>query len=165
MLRDEKWLFSKLDQVWDKYFFDVMQENDVKILWGRRARNRLGSIKQSFSKKEVLSPLKKQASHPITIITINALFKDKKIPEFVVISTIAHELAHYAHGFSSPLEQKYLNPHAGGVIDKEMDKRGLRETRILAKKWLKENWRNYILENFPKKQNKRRSRKIILRWI
>ncbi|MBW6431705.1 hypothetical protein K0A96_00795 [Patescibacteria group bacterium] len=207
-MRDDKWLFEKLDEIWDKYFADIPQENDVRIIWGRRARNRLGSIKQLSSIKGQASSIKHQGSSirqqavsskqqassikgqgssirqqassikhqasmisrkvescPVTVITINKLFQDKQIPEPVVISTIAHELTHYAHGFHSPLEQRYATPHAGGIIDKEMDERGLKETRLIAKKWLKENWREYLLKKYPPKQGKIRKRKLIVRWM
>lgn len=165
-MRDDKWLFEKLDEIWDKYFTDIPQENDVRIVWGRRARNRLGSIKQvSGFQLQSSSINKKSNSHPVTVITINKLFQDKSIPESVVVSTIAHELTHYAHGFHSPLEQRYATPHAGGIIDKEMDERGLKEIRLIAKKWLKENWRDYLLNKYPPKSRKRQKRRLIVRWI
>lgn len=151
-MRDDKWLFSKLDEIWDKYFSDVPQDNDVRIIWGRRARTRLGSIKQNYKSR-----------HKETIITINSLLKDKKIPEYVVLGTIAHELSHYTHGFNSPLAQKYGAPHAGGVVRHEMRRRGLEEIEKKQKRWLKENWRNYIFDNFPPRERKRR--RIIIKWI
>lgn len=153
-MRDDKWLFLKLDEVWDNYFPDVHQANDVKIVWGRRARNRLGSIKLNRNST---------AKHPETIITINSLFKDQKIPEFVVTGTIAHELAHYAHGFNSPHNQKYQTPHAGGVVHREMRNRGLDKIEKAQKKWLKENWREYLEEKFPMKRTHKR--RIIIKWI
>lgn len=153
-MRDDKWLFEKLDEVWDKYFGDVLQENDVRIVWGRRARTRLGSIKKGKNHN---------GHYHETIITINKLFQDKEIPEYVVLSTIAHEMAHYAHGFHSPLEQKFDTPHAGGIIHKEMEGRGLAGLEKKAKKWLKENWRGYIMDNYPPKPRKRR--RVKLRWI
>jgi hypothetical protein len=146
-MRDEKWLFSKLDEIWDKYFSDIPQENDVRIVWGRRARTRLGSIKAGE---------KRIGKHPETIITINSLFKDPKIPEYVVVGTIAHELSHYAHGFHSPLERKHQNPHAGGVVTKELKSRGLEKIYRAQKKWLKENWREYALGALPVKRRVRR---------
>ena len=190
-MRDEKWLFLKLDEVWDNYFSDVPQNNDVIITWGRRARNRLGSIKQaSNSKLKSLSNRKfsnlkiknfnlnskfiqtesysnelqalKSHGHPVTIITINSLFKDENIPEYVVIGTIAHELAHYAHGFHSPLEQKFKTPHAGGVVRAELKIRGLGDIEKESKEWLKKNWQSYLISNFPPKPRKKRR---ILRWI
>lgn len=153
-MRDDKWLFLKLDEIWDKYFPDVPQDNDVRIVWGRRARTRLGSIKAGE---------KRLGKHPETIITINSLFKDVNIPEYVVLATIAHELSHYAHGFHSPIERKYKNPHEGGVVHKEMNDRGLERILKAQKKWLKENWREYIAAKM--KPTNRRRRRVIIRWI
>ena len=51
MARDDKWLFAKLDEVWDAIFPDIYQENDVRIVWGRKARRRLGSIKPAKRKR------------------------------------------------------------------------------------------------------------------
>jgi hypothetical protein len=153
-MRDDKWLFEKLDEVWDNYFSDVPQDNDVRIVWGRRARTRLGSIK----------PGEKRGGHRETIITINSLFKDKFIPEYVILGTIAHELTHYAHGFHSPIEQKFATPHAGGIIHQELHQRGLGDLHKKQKKWLKENWREYVLKKMkPPKRRKRR--KVIIKWI
>lgn len=171
-MRDDKWLFEKLDEVWDKHFPDVPQENDVRIVWGRRARTRLGSIKQVPNTKYQLpnklrinnSSIQNSNRHPGTIITINSLFKDENIPEYVVLSTIAHELAHYAHGFHSPLEQKYATPHAGGIIHAELRERGLGELEKKQKSWLKLNWREYILKNLPQKTI-RRKRRIVIKWF
>ncbi|MDD3481019.1 MAG: hypothetical protein PHW75_02225 [Patescibacteria group bacterium] len=154
-MRDDKWLFQILDEVWDKYFLDVPQDNDVRIVWGRKARTRLGSIKE-----ESIVAEKGNKMHPATIITINSLFKDEAIPEYVVTATVAHELAHYAHGFSSPLEQKFDKPHAGGVIHQELARRGLGSLEKRQKKWLRENWREYIIKHFPPKR-----RRVVIRWI
>lgn len=156
-MRDDKWLFSKLDEVWDNYFPDVPQDNDVKIVWGRKARTRLGSIKPGE---------RRSGRHPETIITINSLFKDRKIPEFVVVGTIAHELSHYTHGFHSPIEQKHRTPHAGGVIHRELRERGLGALEKRQKRWLKENWQVYIMEKFPPQRARIRGRKkIVVHWF
>jgi hypothetical protein len=155
-MRDDKWLFAKLDKIWDKYFPDVAQDNDVQIVWGRRARGRLGSIKQGE---------KRGRAHHETIITINALFRDPKVPDYVVTGTIAHELSHYAHGFHSPLERKYDTPHAGGVVKKELSDRGLEKIYRAQKIWLRNNWREYLEKNMPRRTIGRRKRKIIIKWF
>jgi hypothetical protein len=156
MIRDEKWLFLKLDEVWDKHFSDVPQNNTVKIVWGRRAKCRLGSIKKG----------QKIGKNFETVITINALFKDENIPEYVVTGTIAHELAHYTHGFNSPLERKFRNPHEGGVEHKELKDRGLEKVLKAQKRWLKENWQKYVEGKLPNSVNRRRiKRKVIIKWI
>jgi len=155
-MRDDKWLFEKLDEVWDTFFPDVPQDNDVRIVWGRRARQRLGSIKQGE---------KRPGMHPETIITMNSLFKDEEIPEFVVTATIAHELAHYAHGFHSPLKRKYLKPHEGGIVHKELRDRGVEKLEKMQKKWLKEYWREYLDNHLPQKSVKARKRRVIIKWL
>lgn len=132
MSRDNAWLQQVLDKIWDNYFADVPQENDVRIVFGRRAKRRLGSIS--------LDPKDPKTS----LITMNGLFKDPSVPEFVVEATIVHELTHYAHGFNSPLAQSKAHPHAGGVMRREFAERGLLDLYQQQKRWLKENWAGVI---------------------
>ncbi len=110
--RDDKWLYQLLDDVWDQYFSDVAQDNIVRIMFGRKAKNRLGSIKMDPHDREV------------SIITMNGLFRDTDVPEFVIKATLVHEMCHYAHGFNSPVERKYSHPHAGGVMRAEWNAAG-----------------------------------------
>jgi predicted metal-dependent hydrolase len=161
-MRDDTWLFAKMDRIWDEYFSDIAQENDVNIKFGRRARQRLGSIKQ-----ETRTILDLVDRYRKTIITINGLFRDPAIPEYVVEATIAHELCHYAHGFSSPIPRKFSSPHQGGVVTKEMRERGLEEILRKQKKWLNESWTDYVTNNIGPASRKRRikKRRIIIRWI
>jgi hypothetical protein len=139
MKRDETWLQQILDKIWDNYFDDVPQANDVRIVFGRRAKRRLGSIG--------LDP----ADGKTSIITINSIFKLPEIPEFVVEATIFHELTHYAHGFSSPLDQAQKHPHAGGVMRREFAERGLLELYLQQKRWLKENWPGVVAREFVRR--------------
>lgn len=134
MSRDHKWLKYRLEAIWEKHFPDIAVANNVFVKFGRACRTRLGSIK-----------LGRKTTDPNTIITINGYFKDSQIPEFVVDAVLAHELTHYAHGFASPHEQKYANPHLGGVVKNEMVDRGLKNLLQLEKKWVKTNWRQYLL--------------------
>jgi len=152
-MRDDKWLFQQLDDVWETFFSDMTQDNDVRIVWGRRARQRLGSISRDTSNVAG------------TLITINSLFKDENIPDFVVQATIAHELAHYAHGFHSPLERKFEKPHEGGIVHKELDNRGAKKLEQMSKRWLKEHWREYLEKHLPRKAPQKRKRRIIIKWI
>jgi len=156
-MRDDKWLFQQLDEVWETFFPDMSQDNDVRIVWGRRARQRLGSISRD--------KINNENKHPGTLITINSLFKDEMIPGFVVQATIAHELAHYAHGFHSPIERKFDKPHEGGVVHHELEERGARKLEVMSKKWLKENWREYLDVHLPRKTPVRRKRKILIKWL
>src|SRR3972149_10983940 len=128
-MRDDNFLQQRLDHIWDRYFSDIEQRNDVRIQFGRRARSRLGSIKQSQAERisnnqfqisneiqnskilntdsglltvarmtqgegsSLVSRSTGQLVNP-TIITINGLFKDSSIPEFLIDSVIAHEMVH-----------------------------------------------------------------------
>jgi hypothetical protein len=136
-MRDDTWLYTLLDDTWDKHFGDVPQDNDVRIVYGRRAKNRLGSIR--------LDP----KDPKLSIITLNGLFREEQVPEFVVRATLVHELCHYAHGFNSPLKQKHQHPHAGGVMRQEFRERGLEQLYIDQRKWLKLNWRAFVMEQLP----------------
>jgi len=139
--RDDSWLQQMLDKIWDNYFSDVPQLNDVKIMFGRRAKRRLGSISLESGEQR------------ISLIVVNSIFKDPQIPEFVVEATVVHELTHYAHGFNSPLEQAQRHPHAGGVMRREFAERGLLELYLQQKRWLKANWPAVIEREFgPRKR-------------
>jgi hypothetical protein len=126
--RDQEWLESLLATIWYKHFSDVEQTNMVHIRYGRKAKRRLGSI--SLDRSDGKS----------TIITINSIYQDVIVPEYVVKATIVHEMTHYAHGFNSPLEQKHRHPHSGGVIRREFAERGLEDLYIKQRDWLKKEW-------------------------
>lgn len=144
MKRDEAWLQQVLDKIWDNYFADVPQQNDVRIVFGRRAKRRLGSI--SFD------PIDRNTS----LITINGIFKKAMVPEYVIEATIVHELTHYAHGFNSPLNRAQAHPHAGGVMKREFAERGLLELYLQQKQWLKINWADVIASEFKTGERKQR---------
>lgn len=135
-IRDHRWLKSRLETIWYKYFPDIRVGNNVFVKFGRPSITRLGSIKYGRKK-----------DNPNTIITINGHFKDPRIPEFVVDAVLAHELTHYAQGFFSPHDRIYRHPHLGGVVTGEMKDRGLHALLKSEKKWIKENWREYIENN------------------
>lgn len=139
MLRDEAWLQGLLDNIWDSHFSDVPQVNDVRIVFGRRSKRRLGSISLD------------RADRRTSVITMNGLFRRDDIPQFVVEATIFHELTHYAHGFNSPLDQAQVHPHAGGVMRREFAERGRLELYTRQKRWLKSNWPGVIALEFPQR--------------
>lgn len=122
--RDDRWLLSRLDLIWPKYFADVPQKNKVFIKFGRFAKLRLGSIR--------LDPKVKSS-----FITITGMFKNPQIPQNVVDCTIAHELTHYSHGFSSPHVRLHKYPHEGGVVKKEMEARGMGYLLKAYRDWIK----------------------------
>jgi hypothetical protein len=151
-MRDDKWLYQLLDNIWDQHFSDVPQDNFVRIVWGRKTRNRLGSIKVDPKDPEV------------SIITLNSLFKDSEVPEFVIKATLVHELCHYAHGFNSPLEQKYRHPHAHGVMRAEFKERGLEVLYVKQRRWLRAYWHIVVEKKLPTRAHSRRivARKTIV---
>ncbi len=122
--RDDIWLLSRLDYIWSSYFPDVPQTNRIFIKFGRFAKLRLGSIK--LDKKTGAS-----------FITISGMFKDLAIPVEVIDHTIGHELTHYTHGFSSLHPRLHRYPHEGGVVKREMEKRGMGELHRAYQEWIK----------------------------
>ncbi|MDD3647043.1 MAG: hypothetical protein PHS44_00885 [Candidatus Dojkabacteria bacterium] len=147
MERNNSWLEELMYDLWEDYFNDVPRRNYVLIKFGRGAKRQLGSIKwvrgDTRVKKLLKSKMREldgQDDDRITVITITSLFKSLRVPEYVVKSTVAHEMVHYAHGFFSPLKQIYNHPHKGGLIRKELTKRGLYKMYQRSKKWLKEKW-------------------------
>lgn len=136
-MRDDTWLLSRLDHLWSEYFNDVPQINPVFIKFGRYSRLRLGSIK--------LEPRSNK-----TFITITGMFKKEAIPQSVVDHTIAHELCHYVHGFSSPHKRLHRFPHEGGIIKKEMESRGMIHLFNSYKEWIK-TYRVELKEQYTKK--------------
>lgn len=123
--RNDQWLLSRLDHLWSNYFEDIAQINPVFIKFGRYSKFRLGSIK-----------LDRRTKH--SQITITSMFKDESIPVEVVDHTIAHELCHYTHGFSSPKRRMHKYPHHGGVIQKELEERNLHHLTKAYKLWVKD---------------------------
>ena len=151
-MRNNEWLSDTMYELWENHFVDVPRKNMVQIKFGRRSRNQLGCITWSHKTVRGIQKLSKaipdnEDDKRISLITITRFFQDENIPDFVVIATIAHEMCHYAHGFHSPLKQLYDHPHKGGVIYKEMHKRNMGKLYKEARKWLRTNWRNYLLAN------------------
>jgi hypothetical protein len=122
--RDDVWLLSRLDHLWSNYFDDVTQVNPVFIRFGRYSRLRLGSIRMDRATKN-------------SLITITSMFRDDRVPVEVVDHTIAHELCHYTHGFSSPNPRLHRYPHHGGIIKKELSARKLSFLSKAYSDWLK----------------------------
>lgn len=79
-----------------------------------------------------------------SVITITRMFASEEVPADVVVYTIAHELCHYAHGFSSSNKRLFRHPHHGGVVNKEITDRGGKHLIVAYKKWIRE-YRKKIL--------------------
>lgn len=123
-LRDNKWLLYRLDSLWSKHFPDVSQVNPLFVRFGRYSKFRLGSIRLDRRTDK-------------SYITITDMFKNLKIPQEVVDHTLAHELVHYTHGFSSKRTRQHRYPHAGGIVNKEMRSRGMGYLLSAYKEWIK----------------------------
>ena len=126
-MRDDSWLRNRLLEIWDLHFIDIPRLNEVKIKFKGKWKNKFGHIKMK---------------NKITEIVVNGLFKHPDIPEYIIDLTIAHELVHYSHGFQSPLERKYNYPHQGGIVRKELLRRGFKNQLELEKKVFRKEWIN-----------------------
>src|SRR5215475_686508 len=93
----QRHLSSYLDMIWEQYFADIPRANEVQIGYCYPWKTRLGLIRLSLDQKT-------------SFIGINALLQLQQVPEYVLITTIAHELTHYAHGFGSPLPRLWKHP-------------------------------------------------------
>jgi len=146
-MRDKKYLENLLYDIWENNFCDIPRLNVVDIKFGKYSKRQLGSIRMikdrdifnRYIKKLELEDFSFE-DKSVSLITITKYFTLENIPEYVIRSTIAHELCHYAHGFNSPLKRIYKHPHLGGVIRKEFYSRDMSNIYIDAKKWLKNNW-------------------------
>ena len=145
-MRDNKWLASRLKIIWEKYFPEVEQKNDVIVRFGKKSRRTLGSIRLQYENPSLLYVIGRRVLgiRPKTIIVLNGHFKKKSIPPYIVDATIAHELSHYAHGFASPHKQKFRYPHKHSVVRREFQDRGLEELEKHQKQWTKTHWRKII---------------------
>ena len=123
--RDDPWLADRVAVLWEVHFSDVPRGYAIVTKFGSRARYRFGSI---------------CARNGVTLITINQLFANPIVPVYVVDATLGHELAHYAHGYGSGLPKRHAHAHRGGVVDKELEARGLGELYTRAAEWRAAYW-------------------------
>lgn len=137
--RTNEWLEQRMNNIWEILFADIERKNTVNIAFTGRWKNKLGHI----TRREDTS----------TFIAINSILKDPLIPETIVDVTIAHELTHYAHGFHSPLPRKYKHPHAGGVVTRELKKRGFTHQMKLEKEFLKKHWTVFVKKHTNASKN------------
>jgi len=124
-MRDDEWLKERLELIWRMFFSDLEEKNKIKIRFKGKWKNKFGHI----SKKKGVSE-----------ICVNGLFRHLEVPEWVIELTLAHELVHYMHGFHSDHEKKFKHPHQGGVVRRELIKRGLGSFVGMERKWFKEEW-------------------------
>lgn len=133
--RTNQWLADYLQELYLTHFTDVPIPNKLVVKFGRKSRNRFGSI---------IAKPDPETKKLVTYITINQLFRDPDVPDYVIGATLLHEFAHYAHGFHSPLPRKHKHPHRGGVVNKEIIARGGESFLKQQEVWIKTSYRNYL---------------------
>src|SRR5690349_11653302 len=126
----ERNLTLYLDWIWQHYFSDIACVNEVLINYCYPWKNRLGLIRLTIDKT-------------CSFIGINSLLQLQQVPEYVLITTIAHELVHYAHGFGSPLPRVYKYPHANGVVERELERRELGTCLRCCNEWIDNCWYSF----------------------
>lgn len=131
-MRDDIWLEDRLEKIWQTLMPEISKKNKVTILFKGKWKNKFAHIKKL-----------KDSS---TEIAVNALFRNDKVPEFIIDTAIAHELIHYMHGFQSPYEKKFRHPHKGGVVNRELKSRGFAFLLELEKNWIKDKWDSIYAE-------------------
>ncbi|MBT3690877.1 hypothetical protein HOG16_01375 [Candidatus Woesearchaeota archaeon] len=125
-MRSDLWLQLRLEKIWNVLMPEVKRLNSVNIKFKGNWKTKFGHIKKQ-----------KDGS---TEIVINNLFRNEQVPEFIIDTTIAHELIHYMHGFHSPLPKQFIHPHQGGIVDRELKNRGFGFLLKLEKDWIKNKW-------------------------
>jgi hypothetical protein len=116
--------------IWKTYFSDTPRINEVYIAYSYPWKSRLGLIR--------LSP-----DNVVTYIGINSLLQHPLVPDYVLLTTIAHEVVHYVHGFGSPLPRCYKHPHANKVVDHELEARNLGEPLHYCNEWIDKHWYSF----------------------
>ena len=124
-MRDTVWLQKRMEQIWQMLFPDVDRLNNVVVRFKGKWKNKFGHIKKVGISTEIV---------------VNGLFTHENIPEFIIDLTLAHELVHYWHGFNSPHERKYKHPHAGGIVNRELKKRGFGHMINLERTFVRRQW-------------------------
>lgn len=138
-MRSNTWLAERLQALHQHYFQDISIPNRLVVRFGRKSKQRLGSI---------IAHKKAGYTLPVTCISINALFRLEEVPEYVIEATLAHEFVHYLHGFHSPHAQRYRHPHQGGIVDKEIRKRGAGHLLEQQEQWLKTTYQQFLREHY-----------------
>lgn len=120
-------LATCLNLIWQRYFTDVPCANTILIEYCYPWKSRLGLIRLSLDAS-------------ITFIGINTLLQQRAVPDYVLMTTIAHEVVHYSHGFGSPLPRCFKHPHANKVVDKALEQREMGVYLRCCNEWIDKNW-------------------------
>jgi len=139
-MRDDAWLNQRLDHIWEMLFPELERLNKVDVRFKGKWKNKFGHIKSVRKNSEIV---------------VNGLFKEEDIPEYIVDITLAHELIHYMHGFNSPHEKKYKHPHAGGIVTRELKKRGFGHMIALEREFVEKDWFRLYEKLNPTKRKKK----------
>ena len=126
-IRDGRWLTGQLDHIWETWFSDIDRVTPVSIRYVRPWKRRLAVIYLTDNDRR-------------SFIGVNRLLSDPRVPYTVCLVTIAHELAHYAHGFGSHHPRRYRHPHRGNVVQRELTRRGLGDELRFYTEWTNEVW-------------------------
>lgn len=136
-MRDDYWLKERMEQMWILLFPEVPKENLVIVRFKGKWKNKFGHIKKI-----------KGAN---TEIAINSIFRDERVPDYIIDLTLAHEMVHYMHGFNSPLPKQFNKPHAGGIVNRELKKKGFGHLLLKEREWVKKEWPD-IAKQFVKQR-------------
>lgn len=123
-------LAAYLRWIWQTYFADSLCVNNLDIAYCYPWKARLGLIRLSLDAT-------------LTFIGVNTLLCMQQVPEYVLITTIAHEVVHYIHGFGSPLVPRYRHPHSNRVVERELEQRGLAESLGYCNEWIDKYWYSF----------------------
>lgn len=146
-MRDDVWLRERLEAIWSLLFPEVERKNNVVIRFKGRWKNKFGHIRLLRNKDSE--------------IAINAFFREEVVPEYIIDVTIAHELVHYMHGFNSPHPKLFSHPHKGGVVDRELRRRGFGNNLMMERRWVKDVWPEVVKQQYRRKVP---HRSFGLRW-
>jgi len=152
-MRSDAWLVERAELLWGKSFADIEKKNRIVVRFKGRWKNKFGHIKRLKNND--------------TEICINGLCKNDSIPEYIIDLTLAHEIVHYIHGFQSPYERMYEHPHKGGIVRKELVKRGFKNALKAERVFLKKEWLSIckeLLLNKSTKTKEKQSLHSLLRW-
>ncbi len=151
-MRTQEWLEQRLNEIWELHFKDIERKNKIIVKFRGKSRYKFGHIRLLKDKS--------------TEIAINSLFKNLEIPQFMIDLTIAHELVHYMHGFQSPHPKMFKYPHQGGIVNKELKKRGFSLMLKQYKNFVKNDWKNTYLKITPPPKRRIKTRKYsLLRFL
>ncbi len=131
--RDQGWLRGQLEHIWQTWFADVERVNPISIRYVRPWKRRLAVIYLTDDERR-------------SIIGVNGLLRDQRVPYPVCLVTIAHELAHYTHGFGSHHPRRYRHPHRGNVVQRELTRRGLGAELHFYTEWTNDCWFDLLEE-------------------